>query len=245
MRDFITGLQFLTRIHFIKETEWSAQSFGRSVKYFPLIGAIIGLCLVLTNFIGDRYVPLHLQITLLLATELLITGGLHFDGFMDTMDGLFSGRERETMLQIMKDSHVGANGVMAFCMLMLLKWSVLLDISPAILPYALLAMPIVARFAMVIGITVFPYARPEGIGKLFAQYAGKSSLAIAALLTIILIIPLGKQAYAGAAIGIAFALLFARFATNKLGGLTGDVYGAITELTEIVVLLTFVFMPIN
>ena len=245
MKDFIAGLQFLTRVHFVAEQEWSAESFGRSVKYFPVIGAIIGLCLVLVNFIGERYLPLHLGIALLLVADLLITGGLHFDGFMDTIDGLFSGRDRETMLKIMKDSRVGANGVMTLCIFMLLKWALLLDASPVIMPYALMTMTIVSRFAMVMGITLFPYARPEGIGKLFAQYAKKSSLAVALLLTMLLILPLGKQACVSAMIGSAAILLFARFAVNKLGGLTGDVYGAMTELTELIVLLAFVLIPIN
>ena len=80
---------------------------------------------------------------------------------MDTMDGIFSGRSKERMLEIMKDSRVGANGVMAFTLLMLMKWSLLMDLSPLLLPHALLVMPLLGRFAMTIGITSFPYARQQ------------------------------------------------------------------------------------
>ncbi|MDD4600268.1 Adenosylcobinamide-GDP ribazoletransferase [bioreactor metagenome] len=246
MHEFITGLQFLTRIKVTNQSEWLPDSFGRSVKFFPLIGAVIGMLLVAINYIIDCYLPElgiycppHVLATILTAAPILITGGLHCDGFMDTMDGIFSGRSRERKLEIMKDSRVGANGVTAFTLLILLKWSLLTDIAPSVLPLALFSMPVLGRFAMVIGITVFPYARPDGMGKAFAQHAGRTTLVIAALLTLILIIPLGKLALLGGVAVIVFALLFAKYATKMLGGLTGDVYGAMTELAEILVLVTF------
>lgn len=248
MHEFITGLQFLTRIKIANQSEWLPDSFGRSVKFFPIIGAIIGMVLVAINYIIDGYLPAsgiylppHVLATLLTTAPIIITGGLHSDGFMDTMDGVFSGRSRERKLEIMKDSRVGANGVTAFILLILLKWSLITDIAPSILPLALFAMPIWGRLAMVIGITTFPYARPDGLGKAFAQYAGKPSLAIAALFTLFLIVPLGKQALISGVAVVIFTILFARYTTKVLGGLTGDVYGAITELAEIVVLTVFLF----
>ena len=246
MRHFITGLQFLTRIHISKQSEWSPESFGRSVKFFPLIGGILGIILVMINHLFAEYLPFtgfymppHVLTTLLIVANIILTGGLHCDGLMDTMDGIFSGRGRERMLEIMKDSRVGANGVMAFVLLIILKWSLIMDLSPLSLPTALLAMPILGRFAMVIGITVFPYARPDGIGKAFAQYADKSTLYIGLLLTLLIIVPLGKQAIVSLAIVTICTMLFARFVTNLLGGLTGDIYGAISEIAEILVLFVF------
>ena len=246
MRHFITGLQFLTRIHISKQSEWSPESFGRSVKFFPLIGGILGIILVMINHLFAEYLPFtgfymppHVLTTLLIVANIILTGGLHCDGLMDTMDGIFSGRGRERMLEIMKDSRVGANGVMAFVLLIILKWSLIMDLSPLSLPTALLAMPILGRFAMVIGITVFPYARPDGIGKAFAQYADKSTLYIGLLLTLLIIVPLGKQAIVSLAIVTTCTMLFARFVTNLLGGLTGDIYGAISEIAEILVLFVF------
>lgn len=167
--DFITAFQFLTRIHLVTQSDWSPEGFGRSVKYFPLVGGIIGLLLAAVayavQYYGGNQVPVHVLAAGLIFLEVLITGGLHCDGFMDTIDGVFSGRSRERMLEIMKDSRVGAFGAIAFSLLVLVKYSLYLDIKPAFLPVACLAMPVVSRMAVVLAITLFPYARKEGLEK--------------------------------------------------------------------------------
>jgi len=248
MQHFITGLQFLTRIHIAKQTEWSSESFGRSVKFFPLIGGIVGILLMILSQVMTQYLPSihihlppHVTTTLLIAANIILTGGLTCDGFMDTMDGIFSGRSKDRMLEIMKDSRVGANGVMAFVLLIILKWSLLMDLSSVVLPNALLIMPLLGRFAMLMGITAFPYARPDGMGKAFAQYAGRYTLYIGLFLTIVMLIPLGQQALLSLVAVSVGTILFARFVTHLLGGLTGDIYGAISELAEIMVLFVFLF----
>jgi len=249
MNAFFIGLQFLTRIKIRQQSEWSAEEFGKSVKFFPLVGVVLGLILAAAAYILlvllpvlTIYLPLHLTASILLILSVVLTGGLHCDGFMDTMDGIFSGRERERMLEIMKDSCVGSNAVMAFVLFMLTKWSLLLDMSGGQLIVALFVMPIIARMAMVIGITLFPYARPEGIGKAFAVHANKKSLLYAVLFTLIFILPFGFAAIISLVSVFIFALLFGRYTTRILGGLTGDVYGALTELSELLVLCVFVLV---
>lgn len=239
MNDFLTGLQFLTRIQLKHQTEWSPESFGRSVRYFPIIGLIIGLVLIIFHHLAVPHIPMNVLAVLLVAAEIIITGALHCDGYMDTADGIFSGRSRERMLEIMKDSRVGANGVVAFSVLLLLKWALYVDMPKALLPLALLAAPMIGRLCMVVGITAFPYARPDGIGKAFAQYAGKPTLGIAAALTLIVLAVLGKIAMASLIIALIFTMWFGRYITKILGGLTGDIYGAITETAQIIVLMTF------
>jgi len=247
MQDFITGLQFLTRIKLVNQTDWSPEKFGRSVKYFPLVGAVLGMVLAfaayaLTSLLPliGIYLPPHIVAAVLLAFTIALSGGIQCDGFMDTMDGIFSGRSKERMLEIMKDSRVGANGVTAFCSLMLIKWSLLLDLPPADLPIALFIMPVLGRFAMVVGITLFPYARPDGIGKAFANHATKKSLLLALLLAALLTAPAAAQGLAALAVTILAAYAFSSYITKLLDGLTGDIYGALTEITEILVLLVFV-----
>lgn len=241
--DFITAFQFLTRIHLVTQSDWSPEGFGRSVKYFPLVGGIIGLLLAAVayavQYYGGNQVPVHVLAGGLIFLEVLITGGLHCDGFMDTIDGVFSGRSRERMLEIMKDSRVGAFGAIAFSLLVLVKYSLYLDIKPAFLPVACLAMPVVSRMAVVLAITLFPYARKEGLGKTFFQYADKKTVFIAALLTLLLLAPLGSIVIIGGAAALSFGYLFARYVNKKLEGLTGDVYGAVNELTEVAALLGF------
>jgi adenosylcobinamide-GDP ribazoletransferase len=245
--DFVTGLQFLTRLRLFSQNHWSAEGFGRSVKFFPAVGAVMGLLLAGLYFLLSGYLPqlcgsLHITAAILLLAGVFITGGLHLDGLMDTMDGIFSGRPTERMLEIMKDSRVGANGVMAAGLLFLVKWSLFMDISPDKLLLAVFVMPVIARFNMVIGIICFPYARPDGMGKAFKEHAGKWTLCIAALFTMALLsFTLKVQVFLALVLAVAFTLVFARFVTKLLGGLTGDVYGAITEISEIIVLLVFLF----
>lgn len=238
--DFITAFQFLTRIHLVTQTDWSPEGFGRSVKYFPLVGGIIG-CLLAGVAYGVQYyagtkTPVHVLAAGLVFFQVLITGGLHCDGFMDTIDGVFSGRSRERMLEIMKDSRVGAFGAIAFSLLALSKYSLFLDLTRDFLPLACLAMPITARMAVVLAVTMFPYARKEGLGKTFFQYSDKKTTIIAAVFTAALLIPLGKVVVIGSAVALLFGFLFAVYINSRLGGLTGDVYGAVAEVTEVAAL---------
>lgn len=241
--DFITGLQFLTRIRLVTQVDCSQESFRRSVKFFPFIGCIIGLLLSgiiygLQLLGGGGFSP-HVMASSLILIEILLTGALHCDGFMDTMDGIFSGRSRERMLEIMKDSRVGAFGVIAFCLFVLLKYSFILDITPSLLPLAFLVMPIVGRLAIVIAVTLFPYARREGLGKSFSYHADRKTLYIAGLCVGVMLAFLGRLALFSGLIGIVFAYAFAEYVNKRLDGLTGDVYGAVNELTELIVLFVF------
>lgn len=232
MRDFITGLQFLTTIRLWPETEWSAERFGCSVRYFPLIGAVIGILLAGSWILFSAWIPTHLAVALLIIGNILLTGALHCDGFMDTMDGVLSGRSPERMLEIMKDSRVGANGVMAFVCLILLKWSILLDFPRELLPATLFSAPVIGRVAMVVTITSLPYARPQGIGKAFSEFSGGYTRVFATATGFGLISLLGWQVIIAAMASFLVGMLFARFASNRVGGVTGDIYGAVTEITE-------------
>lgn len=245
MDKFLTALQFLTRIRLVRQDTVAPETFGASVRYFPLVGAVIGVILAAFFRLADPFLPIHALAAALILLEFFLTGGLHCDGLMDSADGLLSGRSRERVLEIMKDSRVGAHGVIAFVALVLARWSLLLDLLPAspvaVTPLvALFAMPVLGRLAMVIAITSYPYARPEGIGKAFAAHAGRSALYIAAVTAALLVVPLGPVALVALAAAVLFAVVFSRYVTQALGGLTGDTYGAVTELTEVVVLFIFV-----
>lgn len=246
MRAFLVGLQFLTRISLVRQDEWDVRDFGRSVKFFPLIGAVLGAIYAaaaygLFIFLPGRgiAVPHHFAAALLLVLPPLMTGGLHCDGFMDTMDGVFSGRSRERMLEIMKDSCAGSNAVFCFVSLMLFEFAVLLDMAPTLCVPALFVMPVIARMMMTAGITLYPYARPEGMGKAFAEYADKKSFAFAMTSTLVLVLPFGVSAWTALAVSAAFTTFFAGYVEKRLGGLTGDVYGAIVTLNEGLTLLVF------
>jgi adenosylcobinamide-GDP ribazoletransferase len=158
---------------------------------------------------------------------------------MDTVDGVFSGRERERQLEIMKDSRVGSFGVIALVCLMMLNWTAMRDIKLVLIMTAVFIMPIIGRMAMVMVIAFFPYARKEGMGKVFSDMADTETVIIAGITTILFVVPWGQAAVAALFIGLGFAWLLGHWLTKKLGGLTGDTYGAIETLTETVVLLVF------
>ena len=248
MNEFLVALQFLTRIRLVRELECDERTFGRSVKFFTLVGLFVGGLLAAVAFATGGWLPGAVRSTLLVALSLFLTGGLHCDGLMDTADGVLSGRSRDRMLEIMKDSRVGSFGAIALVLLLLGKWSLIYDMPGSFLPYALVAMPVCGRWAMTVVVLFFPYARPEGMGKAFADYAGKNSLgaAVPAVGLMLLILYWGAGPLAAGVslltIGVStlFAVWFGHRLTKSLGGLTGDIYGATTELTELLALLTFV-----
>ena len=243
MRDFITCLEFLTRVRFSKRTDWRDEDFSRSVPYFPLVGLVIGSLLAAVNY-GLFYIetPLFLRVTLLLLAEIIITGGLMYDGFMDTADGVFSARSRERMLEIMKDSHVGSNAVLAIIILLLLKIAAYLELSGETLTWVLLTMSVATRTFMVVFIVNFPYARKEGIGHMFTKYAKPFYTYIAFAVCAGIIAACGLQYLAVAGICFTVTLIIAQYLKTQLGGLTGDTYGALTECGNVIYLLTAVFL---
>lgn len=243
MRDFITCLEFLTRVRFSNRTDWRDEDFSRSVPYFPLVGLVIGAVLAVVNYgLVAVETPLFLRVTLLLLAEIIITGGLMYDGFMDTADGVFSARSRERMLEIMKDSHVGSNAVLAIIILLLLKIAAYLEIGGEQLTWVLLTMSVATRTFMVLFIVNFPYARKEGIGHMFTKYAKPAYTYLAFALCILLIGACGVHYLLTALICLVLTLIIANYLKAQLGGLTGDTYGALTECGNVIYLLTAVFL---
>ena len=248
---FFIGLQFLTRISIVKQTVWTEEAFGKSVKYFPAVGAVLGaiyvviaeVCSLLT---GGAFPILTAAVILISMTAL--TGAIHCDGFMDTMDGLFSGRDRERMLEIMKDSRVGAFGVVSFVMLSILEFSTLSELSRTstlTLIIAIYSAPIIGRLMMVVTIGGFPYARHEGMGKAFAEYTTRSTIILAVGEALILLSPIAllsimaiRPLLIALVTAFIFTWYFGNFATKKVGGVTGDIYGAVEIINEALVIVS-------
>ncbi len=266
MNEFLIGLQFLTRISIVNQTIWTEESFGKSVKYFPAVGAVLGIfyfaIIVILNILIVSEFNLitiftnvqfpFLKAAVILISMAILTGAIHCDGFMDTFDGLFSGRERDKMLEIMKDSRVGAFGVVSFVMISIFDFALLSELanlSTLKLLSAIYSAPIIARLMMVVTIAKFKYARPEGMGKAFAKFTNRSTVIFAAILTTILLLPLillFKELILSIAVSIIAALIFTiyfgNFATKKIGGVTGDIYGAVTTISETIVIMIFLMI---
>lgn len=174
-------------------------------------------------------------------SELFITGALLLDGLMDSADGLFSGRSKERSLEIMKDSHVGAFGVLSVLLIVLLKTFALASADTA-LYFVLIAMPTLGRLNLVISICEYPYARPYGIGKSFSAYRSKNVVFYAFFTAILPAVCFGLDYIILFSAAILFGLYLNSWIVEKIGGTTGDTYGFITEITEAFIAFLFVLL---
>jgi adenosylcobinamide-GDP ribazoletransferase len=217
------------------------KSCGRSKAFFPAVGLLLGLILAALAWAAQWCFPEQVRAALLVTGLIVLTGGIHLDGFMDSIDGLLSGRPRERKLEIMRDSRVGAFGVTGAVCLLLTKYTLILGLPGQSLTWVLITVPVLSRWSMVFAITAFPYARLEGLGKVYAVYAGRKELLIATLIAALVAgLTLNLLGAWLMFAGAAFTYLVCRRISRALGGLTGDIYGFINEMTE-VVLLTAVY----
>jgi adenosylcobinamide-GDP ribazoletransferase len=171
----------------------------------------------------------------LVSLHALLSGGLHLDGLADTLDAWGGGRgQRARMLEIMRDSRIGAHGAAALALLLAGKIAALAALLARGTLWPLLAGPAVARWAVVPLIMLFPYARPGGLGSPFQERRRGIDLLAATLLVAALPYWFGAGALRAGALALAAALLLALALSRRLGGLTGDVYGAAVEIAELV-----------
>lgn len=209
---------------------------GRALACFPLAGAALGLALAGLDTLLLRALPVSVATAILLAASVLLTGALHLDGLMDACDGLFGGRTAARRLEIMRDSRVGAQGAAALTLLLIAKVVALSQVVERRDLLALLAFPTIARWLAALLIVVFPYARPEGLGRAFSGEAGRVQAGVATGIAAVVVAVLGPPLILPA-LGTAAAVLgFAFWLHRRLGGMTGDVYGAAIELGEVVML---------
>ncbi|WP_339004771.1 adenosylcobinamide-GDP ribazoletransferase [Fusobacterium animalis] len=194
MKGFLLLLSFMTRIPMPK-IEYDEEKLGKSMKYFPVVGIIVGFILlffcIIFNFILKNIsysAVLPLMIIVIILTDLITTGALHLDGLADTFDGIFSYRSKHKMLEIMKDSRLGSNGALALILYFLLKFILLFSLTiesreGAI--YAIMTYPVVARFCSVVSCASSPYARGSGMGKTFVDNTKTCGLIVATVITLL------------------------------------------------------------
>ena len=182
-------------------------------------------------------VPVLLEGVVLVAVLALLTRGLHLDGLMDTFDALAGGRDREQRLELLRDPHVGAFGVVAVVLLLLTKVSALAALPGESRLSTIVLVPCLARWAILVVMDRFPYVRQEGLGTPFLQGSSRRRLvvgsAVALVATLILTGPVGLLLVLAAGL-IAWAV--GAWAKRRIGGVTGDIYGAACETSEAVVL---------
>jgi len=244
LRRLTLAVTFLTGIPLPVRGEVSPADLWRSMGWYPLVGlglgfaawgSYAGLLELLPSLVAAVLVVLLLE---------AVTRGLHMDGLMDTADGVLSGAPRERALEIMKDSGVGAMGVVAAVLILVLKVAALGALTRADAAAPLLAGWCAARALPAVDVYAWPYARASGTGEAFtrertpgpvAMAAGLLVAGVVATLFVTLAVDGAGTWYAGivvVAIAMAVALLVQAAVAKRLGGLTGDVYGMGIELAE-------------
>ena len=233
------ALTFLTKLPWPWRGPAEPAALARSMFWFPWVGAVLGLVFWLAWAGLQKILPEPAAAALLLVLTVWITGGLHLDGLADTADGLGGSRTPAESLRIMKDSRLGAFGVLSLILTLLLKFSLFLSLAaPTGGTKALLFYPVISRWGMVLLAYLSPYARPEGgLGQAMTlgvspRVLAGASLSAAALSWVILGVP-GLVLFTAAG---ALVWLGGLYCQHRLGGITGDVLGATNEILEVLVL---------
>ena len=217
------------------------QTLHLGSAYFPFVGFLLATMLYLVQLLFGFALPQLVLSAVLVVALMVLTGGLHMDGLMDTCDGLFGGRTRERRLEIMRDSRVGSFGVLGGVCILLLKFALFASIEPQVRSLALFIVLPCSRWAMVLALRVFPPARDSGLGATFRNSVTMPRLVGAAVTAFLFALVIGNIAGVLVwCVATGVALLLGTWATRLLGGLTGDIYGAIAECSEVVVLLLLV-----
>ena len=213
---------------------WPAPRFERIARFAPWIGLLIGGLQALVWIGLDRlgWSPVALA-PLVIVVGIRLSGGLHHDGLMDTADGVAAGKER--LLAAMDDSRVGASGVLALAVVLLLEISALLQLGPAA-PEALVLAGFWARVAPLWAMAQFDYIRTDGTAA-FHRWHGRPAWDVLPILPgVVLLAVCGVQPLA-LLVGAPVAVLVADSLGRRLGGHTGDSYGASLVLSEAITLL--------
>ncbi|MBE0446600.1 MAG: adenosylcobinamide-GDP ribazoletransferase [Actinobacteria bacterium] len=238
MQPFRLALSFLTIIPAGISQELDARAFGKSIKYFPVVGLIIGLVLIGLNAIIPAQLPGLAADMVLVIAVVIMTRSLHLDGLADTFDGLIGGRDKDHMLAIMKDSRVGSFGVVAIVAVIGLKLLLLSSVSAELKLGALISFPVLGRWSACYAMVTQSYAGSNGgIGASFMEEIGWRELLWSSVIALaITVLILKSFAILIVSIAWVFTILYTKVVNSKIGGMTGDTLGALIELTEVVVL---------
>ena len=233
LKGFALAFNMMSIIPFFKVHHFFKGINGYSAMFYPLVGFVLGSILWATHWLLDSHMPTtHLSV-IIFGMWILLTGALHLDGFSDTVDGLFVAKDKS--LEVMKDSHVGGMGMSFTVIFLLLKLSSVIHFEAY---YLLPVILMLSRLNATLSIYFFNYIS-SGVANLIKEELGKKHLLFAFLYTFALVFIFS---FLGAfTISILVLILSAWFFKKRLGGLNGDIYGFIIEVTELALLNYIIF----
>ncbi|TCL10058.1 cobalamin-5'-phosphate synthase [Shimia isoporae] len=233
--DPATAVALLTRLPVKARFERSA----RAAWAYPLAGALLaGLAALPTYGLLLLGIPPMIAAVVFVAAMVIMSGAMHEDGLADTADGLWGGWDKARRLEIMKDSRIGAYGVIALCLSLTLRWlavAVVLDTSGAF--WLLIAVAMLSRAAMPLVMTALPHARTDGLSHAQGRVPRRTALAGLTIATAIAFLLINWLSLPLAALSFLCAALCAATANMKIGGQTGDILGATQQVSEIILLI--------
>lgn len=243
MSNFILMIQFFTRIPIPISVDVKEDSFVKGIAYYSLVGSIIGGFNLLVYYLLSLVFSSTVSIIAVIISNTLLTGAFHLDGLADTCDGIYSARPKDRMLEIMKDSRVGTNGVIAIVFDFMLRYAFLSSISSEYIMLAILLAPIASKMHVGFLAYITKYARKQGLAGLFMDKI--------TLLPTLINIVIGFVFFAVFLGGIGIilllsytvvTLLYKVYIYKKIDGMTGDTLGAANEVIEIICMMSFIFL---
>jgi len=244
IRQLAAAVAFLTRVPVPARLAFDAKDVGRSTRWFPLIGLMIGGFLVAALPLFTRVFPPLVTAFLIAAIDALLTGALHLDGLADTMDGFGGGHTREDMLRIMRDHAIGSYGAVALILAIAIKAGTLTALIEHHRAATWLALaPMLGRWSIVMLSATQPYARrsdQDGArpGGAVSDFVGRIELMVATATALAIAFVLGRwRGLAAVPLVFAVSTLWGWYCRRRIGGITGDTLGAGVEFSETLVLL--------
>lgn len=245
MKHFILTLQFLTRIPIPITIDIKEDSFTKGVAYYPLVGGIIGLINVLVFLLFNQITTDYIAIAMVLLANTMVTGAFHLDGLADTCDGIYSSRTKDRMLEIMKDSRVGTNGVLAIIFDLGLRFICLYALLDVNILWPLLLAPVGAKTCVALLLGISKYARKEGLASMYLNHMTKWPVIIALILGgSIFFVSIKFNGLVILLIMLVLSYLYRNYIYKKIDGMTGDTLGAANELLEIVCFILMLIIVI-
>jgi adenosylcobinamide-GDP ribazoletransferase len=245
----LVALQFLTRLRLPFEVDYTPEAARASPRWYPGAGVLIGLITGLIYWGAALLFPPLIAVLVSVAAGLIVTGGLHEDGFADACDGLGGVRPRERVLEIMRDSRIGTYGVLGLGLMLATKVAALAALPGAAVPFLLIAGHAASRASMLWVMASSDYVRGSGAASAVAGGIDRRAIRIGLATTALAVVPLlfvlpiwsVLTGVAGLAAG-HFAMRH-RF-ERRLGGYTGDCLGAVQQCSELGFLLGVLMLAV-